>query len=587
MTSALATWNDFSGGHWGSKGPRNAGENQWGGANVLLSRDGGLLPVTASRWLEISSASTGTVWGMFYAWGVDGRIYYLQQTASTTFTVKAFTPDPTAVPISQQSIGNITGVATYDADWVAVGSTIYMTAYGDLTYAINTEAGSLATLTGSYGNAPAGRAACLYGERLMIGGISDARFGVHPNRIVFSGDDTNNDPTLRTAWETLNYFDIGADNSFITALLPIRDYLVVMTNDQQVWAVTGVPGSTITARRIYGFHKGSGAVENFQPSHAAVDPSQIRVWFFDHTYRAPSRFNGATVLRTPEFGTPTSDRVATAELDGPLAMLGGPDEFIVNGVALGRGAGEQTINNDLSLVRLNGVNHIMLSDNLDYRQIAPATYLSINGVSGSYASTPQAEANEITGDIDIRCRVAPSDWTPSGGLIFISRRTDPSAVGNCYQFSLATSGSLEFFHNISDGSSFTNSTSSAATGFTDGATHWVRITRSESSGDVVFYTAADSESVPSSWTQLGTTQSTTAGTIFNGTSPVYIGTRGTVSSGFVETFNGKLYRAMIYDGINGALVVDFNASEAQVGNTSHRSETTYEIWTLAGNAQFV
>lgn len=372
MAEVLATWDKFGGGHWGAKGPRNAGENQFGGTNMVLTRDGGLVPVTASRWLQISSATNGTVWGMFYAWGIDGWVYYLQQTAPRTFSIYRFEPDPSAGALTQQNVGTITGIATYDPDWTAVGSTLYMTVYGDKTYAINTGAGTTAKLTGNYGDAPAGRSMCLYGERLLVGGISDARFGSYPNRIYFSGDSTgfagaDPDPTDRTAWEDLNYFDIGADNSFITALLPIRDYLVVITQDQQIWVVTGTPGVNASARRIYGFHKGSGAVEYFQPSHAAVDPSQIRVWFFDHTYRAPSRFNGATVSRTPEFGTPTSDRVAESSQKGPLAMLGGPDEFLVNNVALSRNAGEATINKDLSLLRLNGINHVVLSDNLDGR----------------------------------------------------------------------------------------------------------------------------------------------------------------------------------------------------------------------------
>jgi hypothetical protein len=368
MAELLATWDQFSGGHWGSVGPRAPKDNQFGGANMMLTRSGGVAPVTASRWLEMSNASNGAVWGMFYAWGVDGRIYYLQQTAATTFTVYRFTPDPSIGTFTQQSCGTIGGVAAYDADFVAVGSTVYMTVYGDETYDVNSDAATTTKLTGSYGDAPAGRAICLYGDRLLIGGVNDNRFGEVPNRIVFSGDDTNNDPTDRTAWESGNYFDIGADNAFITALLPIRDYLVVMTADQQVWVVTGVPGVNATARRVYGFHKGSGAVDAFQASHCAVDPSQIRIWFFDHTYRAPSRFNGATVARTPEFGTPTSDRVATAALDGPLTMLGGPDEFLSNGISLGRSAGVQTVNEDLSLIRTGGINQIVLSSNLNARQ---------------------------------------------------------------------------------------------------------------------------------------------------------------------------------------------------------------------------
>lgn len=366
MAEVLATWDNFKGGHWGAKGPRNAGDAQYGGVNMVLSRDGGLVPTCASRWLQISNPTNGGVWGMFYAWGIDGLVYYLQQTSGTTFEVRRFNPDPTA-PVAQELFGSIAGVAYYDPDWTAIGNILYMTVYSDKTYAINTGAGTMAKVTGSYGDAPAGRCMCLYGERLLIGGVKDSRFGDHPNRIHFSGDDTGNDPTNRDAWESLNYFDIGADNSFIVALLPIRDYLVAMTQDQQIWVITGTPGTNAQARRVYGFHKGSGAVEYFQPSHAAVDPSQIRVWFFDHTYRAPSRFNGATVSRTPEFGTPTSDRIAEDSQKGPIAMLGGPDEYIINNVALSRAAGIDTINESLSMLRLNGVNHVIKSDNLDKR----------------------------------------------------------------------------------------------------------------------------------------------------------------------------------------------------------------------------
>jgi hypothetical protein len=367
MAQQLASWNNFQGGHWGAKGPRNAGQNQFGGTNLVLSRDGGLVPACASRWIQISNASNGAVWGMFYAWGIDGLVYYLQQTSATTFKVYRFNPDPETA-VAQQEMGTITGVAIYDPDWVALGQTLYMTVYGDETYTINTGAGTISKLTGTYGDAPAGRCMCLYGDRLLIGGIKDNRFGEYANRIHFSGDDTNNDPTDRTAWESLNYFDIGADNSFIVALLPIRDYLVAMTQDQQIWVITGTPGVNASARRVYGFHKGSGAVEYFQPSHAAVDPSQIRVWFFDHTYRSPARFNGATVARAAEFGTPTSDRIAEDSQKGPIAMLGGPDEYVVNNVALSRAAGTATINQPLSLLRLNGINHVLLSENLDRRQ---------------------------------------------------------------------------------------------------------------------------------------------------------------------------------------------------------------------------
>lgn len=360
MSETLARWDNWSGGHWGNSGPLRAGTNQWGGVNMVHGPDGSLAVVSTSRIIP-ADLQNGTVWGMFWAWGIDGRVYFLQQLSPTLFKVFAM-PVAFDGAVTVQDYGAITGVASVDPDWVAVGSSVYMTVWGSGTYEIKTSEGNMTLLTGSYGNAPAGRAICLYGERLLIGGVNDLRFGNRPNRIVFSGDDTGNDPTNRNAWETLNYFDVGADDALITALLPIRDYLVIISNDQQIWVMTGVPGVNATVRRVYGFHKGSGAVENFQPGHAAVDPSQIRVWFYDHTYRSVARFNGATVLRSSNFGTPTTDRAGTTGGNGPVVMIGGPDELVAHGIVLGRNAGGQFTADRLTLLRLAGIDHVVSQD---------------------------------------------------------------------------------------------------------------------------------------------------------------------------------------------------------------------------------
>ena len=39
--------------------------------------------------------------------------------------------------------------------------------------------------------------------------------------------------------------------------------------------------------------------------------------------------------------------------------------------------------------------------------------LVLSGLFGNYASTPDSAALSITGDIDIKCKVAMADWTPS------------------------------------------------------------------------------------------------------------------------------------------------------------------------------
>jgi hypothetical protein len=350
----LATYDDFTGGHWGSVGPRGAKETQWGGVNILVTRQGNAAPCCASREFEFANATVGYVSGCHWAWGLDGLVYFIQQDGTAaTWKLKAFDPDITAIPLSITQVGSITGPMAHEPDWVTLQNQLYVTVWGDQTYSYTPGTATLAALTGSYGAAAAGRAMCLYGDRLLVGGIKDARFGDAPNRIHFSGDDTNNDPTDRTAWESLNFFDVGADGTPIAGLYPTRDYLVVVLADQQVWTVTGVPGVNATSRRQYGFHKGKGGAGHFKASHAVVDPAQTRLWMFDHAYRGPARFNGATLSRIEQFGAPNASRAADNVVDGAVTPLGNPDEFLMHGVRVSRVAGEGVVANDLELIRYN------------------------------------------------------------------------------------------------------------------------------------------------------------------------------------------------------------------------------------------
>jgi len=365
MPEVLASWDDFRGGHWGNAGPRNAQETQWGGSNMVLARDGTLIPVCASRWLQLGSTVAGKVWGMFWAWGADGRLYYVQQrgTQTSQSTVFRFSPDIDTLPNVLSTTSTLAFVPTTDPDWVESGTTLYVTMYGGSTYSINTATNAMVVLTGSYGAAPAGRCIALYGERLVVGGISG-----NTNRLFFSGDDTGLNPTLRTAWESLNYYDVGTDGDVIVGLYNLRDYLVVVLDDQSIYLVNGVLGTNASFRRVYGFNKGSGGLTAFLPMHGAVDPSQTKVWMFDHANRVPVRFNGASLNRVPQFGAPHESRTGTDLVEGALTMIGGPDEFVVHGVAASRAAGEDVVGTRLELLKVNGVYTVVQNDVIASRQ---------------------------------------------------------------------------------------------------------------------------------------------------------------------------------------------------------------------------
>lgn len=207
--------------------------------------------------------------------------------------------------------------------------------------------------------------------------------------------------------------------------------------------------------------------------------------------------------------------------------------------------------------------------------------LRLPGTAGNYASTPDSAALSITGDIDIRVKVAPDDWTPTVTQAFVGKMQ--SASTRSYYFEVFTNGRLQFTWSV-DGTAVTGSkNSTVSVPFADGAVGWVRAVLDVDNGaagnDVLFYTSTDGVT----WTQLGTTI-TTAGTtsIFDTTVPVEIGSRG---GGATNPLAGNVYYAEIRNGIGGSVVGAFNPET--VRPTGSRTPTTVlgptgAVWTING-----
>lgn len=199
-------------------------------------------------------------------------------------------------------------------------------------------------------------------------------------------------------------------------------------------------------------------------------------------------------------------------------------------------------------------------------------YLYLPGVAGNYASTPDSVPASITGDIDIRVKAVLVDWTPAAVNILIGKA---ASVGQySYNFYVnATTGRLVLTCTV-DGSTQFSGTSSASPTVSDGAELWVRATRVAATGKINFYTSSDGVT----WTILGTEQTSTTGNIFDSTAAVEVGTQ---LIGTNSPLSGKVYRALIKSGIDGATVVDFNPADADGdGDTSFVSSTTGETWTV-------
>lgn len=203
----------------------------------------------------------------------------------------------------------------------------------------------------------------------------------------------------------------------------------------------------------------------------------------------------------------------------------------------------------------------------------------VPGVSGAYASTPDAAPVRITGDLDLRAQVALADWTPAVSGSVIARLA--SGTNRSYRFYPANTGGNILLEWSIDGTAILSAASTVVTPFTDGQTGWVRVTLDVDNGaggnTATFYTSTDGVN----WTQLGAAVTAVGTTsIFAGTSPVEIGTSVAGSGTFLV---GNIYRAQIYNGINGTLVADFDPSRTTQGSTSFAASTG-ETWTINGRA---
>lgn len=207
--------------------------------------------------------------------------------------------------------------------------------------------------------------------------------------------------------------------------------------------------------------------------------------------------------------------------------------------------------------------------------------VTLPGTSGSYVSTPDSVANSVTGDIDIRVRVALTDWTPATDAIYVGK--DETATRRNYAFFQRNSTASPSFYWSANGSTVTvvSATASLPAGtFVDGTQHWVRVTFDVDNGaggsTAVFYWSDDG----ATWTQLGSpVVSAGVATITDTVSPVEI---GSIRLGTVNTLSGKVYQVQIYNGINGTLAVGFDAARYAGGTTLTGS--TGEVWTLNGGA---
>ena len=180
-------------------------------------------------------------------------------------------------------------------------------------------------------------------------------------------------------------------------------------------------------------------------------------------------------------------------------------------------------------------------------------YLYLSGVSGNYASVPNAAALNVTGDIEL---IGHADTTPSPTwevLIAKYRGSQPNymlGLSNS-EIGLWREGSLRSV-NIAPSE----------------RKPWVKATHRVSDNRVQFFLSDDGVA----WTQHGTDQTSAIPTPTVGTQAVEIGSWG---SGGSYVKRGQIYRTIIKDGIDGTPVldVDFTATNVRHGDTKFKCAT--------------
>lgn len=216
------------------------------------------------------------------------------------------------------------------------------------------------------------------------------------------------------------------------------------------------------------------------------------------------------------------------------------------------------------------------------------SYLNLTGASTSGAFTLDAAGFDITGDIDLRARVAPTDWTPAANMVAVGKANLTGQFS--YSLGVNTSGGLLLaWSTAGTTGSVLAANSTAAVSAADGETRWVRATLDVNDGGgnrvIRFYTSTDPthDHTAVTWTQLGSTV-TTAGTtsIHSGSA---VPTIGILDDG-TSPFTGKIYAAAVLDGIGGtaASSPDFtDGNRFEPGATSGTGPAG-NVWTISAPA---
>ena len=195
-----------------------------------------------------------------------------------------------------------------------------------------------------------------------------------------------------------------------------------------------------------------------------------------------------------------------------------------------------------------------------------ANYWQGVGVAFNYISSPNAAANQITGNIEINAHFIHR--TSGSEQVIIAK--NQAATNQAYRLRITNGNNISFTISL-DGSTLISVLSTFA--LTNNQEIWVRCTRNSTTGVMNLFTSNDGITYT-----LNNTATNASGNIFATTTQLSIGAN---HNGAGDTFHGKLFRANISNSIGGAPVVDFNPNQYNAATSQTQwTSSTGEIWSI-------
>ncbi|WP_413102213.1 hypothetical protein [Streptomyces sp. Inha503] len=213
--------------------------------------------------------------------------------------------------------------------------------------------------------------------------------------------------------------------------------------------------------------------------------------------------------------------------------------------------------------------------------------LVIPKVTGAKATTPDATALDITGDIDIRVDLALDNWNDLAGAQFVelAAKQDLVADQRSWRLMRLPDGTVELtWTTAGTGASGISVHSTIVPVVPPSGRLAIRATLDVDNGQggytVAFYTAP---TIAGPWAQLGAQTVTTSGTtsIFNSTAPLEIGDIAGIN---LSPGIGRYYAIQVRNGIDGTPAADADFTALAAGTTSF-TDGAGRAWTLVGGAE--